>query len=110
MAEPKYYMSIAEDHRIFEITIDANWNVIGELFPSPIRAYLEAGRLTMDGYAYSTSSAWRVQDTVATDSNWYEDVAANVKYAFPMVNWHLKTKVKSSGASAVLIVRLVVDR
>lgn len=110
MADPKYYMSIAEDQRIFEINIDANWTIIGDLFPTPIRNYLEEGRLTMDGYAYSTSAAWRVRDAVSEDTNWYEDVAANVKYAFPVVNWHLKTKVRSSGGSDVLIVRLVVDR
>jgi hypothetical protein len=110
MATPNYDISVAEDHRIFSINIDAQWTIIGALFPTPIKRYLEEGRLAMDGYVYSVGSAWRVQDAYADDSTWYEDIAAGTKYAFPLVNWHLKSKVMAPGGSAVLVVRLVVDR
>lgn len=110
MADPNYQSSLANDHRIFQITIDGTFTTPWEWFPTPIKNYINEGRIVLDGYIYSTDSTWRIQDVASYDSAFYEELQVREKYLLPIISWQHKCKIKSSGSSTVLIVRLVVHR
>lgn len=109
MASPRYDMSVGHDQRIFQVQATGAYTLFKDLFPTPIINFIE-GKIVMDGYAFSTDNAWRVMDVNAGSSDWYENVAANVKYSFPFLDWQNKVVVMSTGGSGILTVRLVVDR
>lgn len=109
MASPRYDMSVGHDQRIFQIQATGAYTLFYDLFPTPIKNFID-GKIVMDGYAFSTDNAWRLMDSDAASSNWYEDVSVNVKYSFPFIEWQKKVLVMSTGGSGVLTVRLIVDR